>query len=361
MLRNKMPDNPNKNIKFDKDKLKTIYLAGGCFWGIEAYISRLPGVAKTTVGYANGIIPNPSYEEVCSLDTGHAETVKVDYDPNIISLKGLLEKFFKIIDPTTLNQQGNDIGKQYRTGIYYSTDESESSENDLSIINNVLGEEQLKQKEFNKAVVTEVKPLESFYDAEEYHQKYLEKNPRGYCHIDLSKLPEDILEIESTSSELIDDYDIEGCGYEDFSEEEKERKLKELSPIEYDVTQNNATEAPGTGKYNNFVEEGIYVDVVSGEPLFTSIDKFDSGCGWPSFTKPIDEDIMSESKDTSHGMVRTELKSKIAKSHLGHVFDDGPSERGGKRYCINSASLRFIPASDMEKEGYGEYSYLFKK
>lgn len=361
-MTNKLPNNPNKNIEFDKDNLKVIYLAGGCFWGIEAYISRLPGVAETKVGYANGMIPNPSYEQVCSLDTGHVETVKVVYDPSIISLKKLLEEFFKIIDPTTLNQQGNDIGPQYRTGIYYSTDEgSEDSKEDLAIINGVFAEEQKKQKGFNKSVVTEIKPLKSFYDAEEYHQKYLEKNPTGYCHIDLSSLPEDILEIETTSSELIDDYNFEGCGYEDFTEEEKERKLKELSPLEYDVTQNNATEAPGTGKYNDFTEDGIYVDVVSGEPLFTSLDKFDSAWGWPSFTKPVSDHIIEENEDTSHGMVRTELKSKIAKSHLGHVFDDGPADKGGKRYCINSASLKFIPVSELEKEGYGEYSYLFKK
>lgn len=362
MLSNKIPDNPNKNIKFDKGNLKTIYLAGGCFWGIEAYISRLPGVDETKVGYANGVIPNPSYEQVCSMDTGHAETVKVIYDPSVISLKRLLEEFFKIIDPTTLNQQGNDIGKQYRTGIYYPSDGSlEDSEEDLAVINKVFAEEEKKQRKSNKLVVTEIKPLKSFYDAEEYHQKYLEKNPNGYCHIDLSSLPDDVLEIESTSSELIDDYDLEGCGYKDFTDEEKERKLKKLSHLEYNVTQNNDTEMPGTGEYNNFSEEGIYVDIVSGEPLFTSFDKFDSGCGWPSFTKPISENFISESDDTSHGMFRTEVKSKIAKSHLGHVFDDGPVDKGGKRYCINSASLRFIPVSDLEKEGYGEYKKLFKK
>jgi len=362
MLTNKLPDNPNENIKFNKNNLKTIYLAGGCFWGIEAYISRLHGVFETKVGYANGVIPNPRYEQVCSLDTGHAETVKVFYDYHIISLKKLLEEFFKIIDSSTLNQQGNDIGPQYRTGIYYSTDKSsEDSNEDLVFIKEVFAEEQKKQKKFNKSVVTEIEPLKTFYVAEEYHQKYLEKNPAGYCHIDLSSLPEDILEIETTSFELIDDYGVERCGYEYFTEKEKKRRLKELSPLEYDVTQNSATEAPGTGKYNDFAEESIYVDVVSGEPLFVSIDKFDSGCGWPSFTKPVIDNIIEEKEDTSHGMVRTELKSKIAKSHLGHVFDDGPVDKGGKRYCINSASLKFIHISDLERGGYGKYSYLFKK
>ncbi|BBL62738.1 hypothetical protein MARBORIA2_10680 [Methanobrevibacter arboriphilus] len=273
----------------------------------------------------------------------------------------MIEEFFKIIDPTTLNQQGADIGKQYRTGIYYVSDGSREASKDLAIIKNVFSQEQKKHEGHNKSVVTEIKPLESFYEAEDYHQKYLDKNPSGYCHINLDLIPKDILEIETTSSELIDDYDFDECNYKYFTPEEKEERLKRLSSLEYEVTQKNATEAPGTGKYNDFNEEGIYVDVVSGEPLFTSLDKFDSGCGWPSFTKTIDDDVIDESKDTSHGMVRTELKSKIAKSHLGHVFDDGPIEKGGKRYCINSASLKFIPLKDLKKEGYGDYLQLFKK
>lgn len=174
-------------------------------------------------------------------------------------------------------------------------------------------------------------------------------------------IPKDILEIETTSSELIDDYDFDECNYKYFTPEEKEERLKKLSSLEYEVTQKNATETPGTGKYNDFNEEGIYVDIVSGEPLFTSLDKFDSGCGWPSFTKTINDDVIDKNKDTSHGMVRTELKSKIAKSHLGHVFDDGPIEKGGKRYCINSASLKFIPLKNLKKEGYGVNLHLFKK
>lgn len=341
--------------------LKTIYLAGGCFWGIEAYFSKLPGVLETKVGYANGVVPNPSYEEVCSLDTGHAETVKIVYNSDVISLQRLLEEFFKVIDPTTLNQQGGDIGKQYRTGIYYPSDDNlESSEEDLAVINKVFADEEKKHNGDNKSVVTEIKPLKSFYEAEDYHQKYLEKNPGGYCHINLDLLPENIVEIENTSSELIDDYDFDECNYKYFTPEEKEERLKKLSSIEYEVTQNNATEAPGTGQYNDFHEEGLFVDIVSGEPLFSSLDKFDSNCGWPSFTKPVEDNAMSENEDNSHGMVRTELKSKIANSHLGHVFDDGPVSKGGKRYCINSASLRFIPVSDLEKEGYGDYISLFK-
>lgn len=185
--------------------LKTIYLAGGCFWGIEAYFSKLPGVFETKVGYANGAVPNPSYEEVCSLDTGHAETVKVVYNPDIISLQRLLEEFFKVIDPTTLNRQGVDMGKQYRTGIYYPSDgDIESFEEDLAVINKVFADEEKKHNKHNKSVVTEIEPLKSFYEAEDYHQKYLEKNPGGYCHINLDLLPEDIAEIKSKNSKLIE-------------------------------------------------------------------------------------------------------------------------------------------------------------
>lgn len=339
-----------KEPEFNKN-LKDIYLAGGCFWGIEAYMSKIKGVIETKVGYANGETENPSYEEICNLDTGHVETVKVVYDSEIISLQRILEEFFKIIDPTSLNRQGGDIGNQYRTGIYYS------DKKDLAIINKVFENE---QKKYMNNIVTEIEPIDVFYEAEEYHQKYLEKNPRGYCHIDLSLIPKDILDIEDTTTELVDDYNFYDCSYKNFTPEEKEARLKELSQEEYEVTQNNATELPFSGKYNFHKEEGIYVDVVSGEPLFTSLDKFDSNCGWPSFTKPIAKDSMIEKKDTSHGMIRTEVKSKVAKSHLGHVFADGPKDKGGRRYCINSASLRFIPVSELEKEGYGEYVSLFK-
>ncbi|MCL2114986.1 MAG: peptide-methionine (S)-S-oxide reductase MsrA [Methanobrevibacter sp.] len=348
--KDKMKKEPDEENNLDND-LKEIFLAGGCFWGIEAYISKIKGIVETKVGYANGKYENPSYEEVCNLDTGHSETVKIKYDSEIISLQKILEEFFKIIDPTSLNRQGGDIGKQYRTGIYYS------DEKDLAIINKVFKNE---QKKYKKDIVTEIEPIDVFYIAEEYHQKYLEKNPEGYCHVDLSLIPSDILKIENSTAELVDDYNFYECSLEKFAEK-KEARLKKLSSKEYEITQNNATEAPFSGKYNFHKEEGIYVDVVSGEPLFTSLDKFESTCGWPSFAKPIAKDILIESIDTSYRMLRTELKSKIAKSHLGHVFDDGPKDMGGQRFCINSASLRFIPVSNMKKEGYEKYLSLFKK
>ena len=315
-----MIDNLNKKISYKKENLRTIYLAGGCFWGVEAYISRLLGVAKTTVGYANGNTENPTYDEVCLENTNHVECVKVDYDNNILPLKKLLEEFFKIINPLTINKQGNDVGVQYRTGIYYR------NETDKRI-----------QGEYSQKIVTEVLPLNNFYPAEKYHQKYLEKNPTGYCHIDLTQLPNQKKQLE----ELLIKEDI-----------------MNLTPIEFDVTQKNATEKPFSGKYNDFNKKGLYVDVVGGEPLFISDDKFDSKCGWPSFTKPVNDSHIQKLNDTSHGMKRIEVRSKKANSHLGHVFDDGP--RGEKRYCINSASMRFIPYDKLEEMGYGRYVKYFK-
>lgn len=321
-------ENINKKIKYDLANLRTIYLAGGCFWGIEAYISRILGVAKTTVGYANGKIKHPTYEEVCSSYTNHVECVKVDYDAKILPLKKLLEEFFKIIDPTSLNKQGNDVGTQYRTGIYYRNN------TDKAIIRNFINK---KQKEYSKEIVTQILPLTCFYPAETYHQKYLEKNPSGYCHIDLTMLPNQ----EEALEKLIIKENIE-----------------KLTPLEYEVTQNNATEKPFSGKYNDFNKKGLYVDIVSKEPLFISDDKFDSKCGWPSFTKPINDKNIKKLEDNSHGMNRIEVRSKKANSHLGHVFDDGPD--GEKRYCINSASMEFIPFEELKKKGYEEYIKYFK-
>lgn len=318
--------------------MKTIYLAGGCFWGVEEYFSRLAGVRDAVSGYANGNIENPTYRQVCSGNTGFAETVKVTYDPKIIPLSTILRQYFSIIDPTILNRQGNDIGTQYRTGIFY-TDSA-----DLPIIEQVMREEAAK---FSKPIVVEFEPLKNFYPAEDYHQDYLKKNPFGYCHISFDG-------IDQVNKELRDNQKKQ---YIKPSDEEIRAKLSKES---YEVTQHAATERPFTGKYVNNFEKGIYVDIVTGEPLFVSSDKFESGCGWPSFSKPIDRNSVTEHFDGSYGMSRIEVKSKIGQSHLGHVFNDGPRELGGLRYCINSASLRFIPLNEMDKEGYGQYKSLVK-
>ena len=319
----------------DMDKAREIYLAGGCFWGVEEYFSRIPGVVDTISGYANGTKENPSYQEVCTGRTGHAETVRVVYDPDSVSLETLVRQYFKIIDPTVRDRQGNDIGNQYRTGVFYVNEE------DIPTLETIFAEEQAKR---TKPVVTELKPLSRFYEAEEYHQDYLVKNPGGYCHVDFSTLKDLPAPVRKTVTVNPEDY-----------RKPDEVTLKEtLTKEQYEVTQEAATERPFGNAYYNSKRVGIYVDIVTGEPLFSSSDKYDSGCGWPSFTKPIADEVVTERRDASHGMIRTEVRSRVGDSHLGHVFDDGPIDKGGLRYCINSASLRFIPYEEMEKEGYGE-------
>ena len=306
--------------------MKTIYFAGGCFWGVEKFFNQFTGVKSTQVGYANGPNKAPSYEEVCH-SSGHAETVKLDYDENIITLNELLDYFFMIIDPLSKNKQGNDIGIQYRTGIYYTSQEQ------IPIIKDFCDK---KEKKLGKKLAVEILALNNFFPAENYHQMYLDKNPGGYCHI-----PKSLFKLNQQKKGM--------------NEKELRNRIGDLA---YEVTQNAETEKPFSGKYDKFFDKGIYVDIVSGEPLFISSDKFDSGCGWPAFSKPIKKDALIEKKDFSHFMIRTEVRSSKANSHLGHVFDDGPEEKGGLRYCINSAALKFIPFDNMEKEGYGEYKKM---
>ncbi|EHR36869.1 bifunctional peptide-methionine (S)-S-oxide reductase MsrA/peptide-methionine (R)-S-oxide reductase MsrB [Facklamia languida] len=326
-------DNPNDAVDYSKSKLKTIYLAGGCFWGLEAYLEKVYGVADVVSGYANGKTENPTYDDVSHKNSGHAETVRVDYDPAIISLEKILDYYLRVVDPTSLNKQGNDRGPQYRSGVYY-TDETERT-----VIEERLGQEQEK---YQAKIVVEVEKLDNFYEAEDYHQDYLKKNPNGYCHIDLSK-----------ANEVI----IDPSQYPKPSDEELK---KQLTDIQYKVTQENDTEHAFSNEYWDNKDPGIYVDVATGEPLFTSTDKFDSGCGWPSFAKPIAKEVVTYHKDMSYNMERTEVRSRSGNSHLGHVFEDGPAELGGLRFCINSASIRFVPLEDMEEEGYGYLTHLIK-
>lgn len=330
----------------NNDNLHTIYLAGGCFWGIEAYMKKLPGVRDTDVGYANGNTENPTYEQVCYDNTGHAETVKVVYDPALISTEQLLDGFFKVVDPTSINRQGNDRGSQYRSGIYY-VDEA-----DKAIAESAAARQKEKYKD---PVVTEILPLNQFYLAEDYHQNYLDKNPGGYCHINLNAADEFIGE---EGLGMSDDLSVL-IRPEDYPVPDDQVLKEKLTDIQYQVTQNNDTERPYTNEYAATFDKGIYVDVVTGEPLFSSEDKFESGCGWPSFSKPIIPEVVTEHTDTSFNMKRTEVRSRAGDTHLGHVFDDGPKDLGGLRYCINSASIRFIPFDDLETEGYGYLKPLF--
>ncbi len=318
---------------------RDVYFAGGCFWGVEEFFSQVNGVVELSVGYANGTVKNPSYEQVCSGNTGHAETVRVLYDPNLVSLSLLARLFLQIIDPVSVNRQGHDVGTQYRSGIYYSNPE------DRDELAAVLDEERQKH---SAPLAVELEPLRAYYLAEDYHQDYLKKNPGGYCHIDfetLRRLP------RSGQGSLNPARYIKPA----------EADLKKaLTPEAYQITQQAGTEPPFSGIFWNHKADGIYVDVVSGEPLFSSADKFYSSCGWPSFCKAIDAAVLTEHEDKSHGLIRTEVRSRVGASHLGHVFPDGPETKGGLRYCINSAALRFIPYEEMDEAGYGDLKILVK-
>ncbi|MCB1568954.1 MAG: bifunctional peptide-methionine (S)-S-oxide reductase MsrA/peptide-methionine (R)-S-oxide reductase MsrB [Xanthomonadales bacterium] len=317
---------------------REIYLAGGCFWGMEAYFERIAGVVDAVSGYANGKYRKPSYQEVVHNATGHAETIKLTYDPKQLSLEQVLEHYLRIIDPTSLNRQGNDRGTQYRSGVYY-TDPA-----DAPVIAAVLAREQAK---YAKPIVVENLPLQGFDPAENYHQDYLAKNPNGYCHVDL-RLAEQPLASAVEGQKT-------GATTARYTVPDDATLKQRLSASSYQVTRHNDTERAFSHPYYALFDPGIYVDIVSGEPLFSSRDKFESSCGWPSFTRPIDPASVTEHRDTSFNMLRTEVRSHIADSHLGHVFPDGPVDRGGLRYCINGAALRFIPLERMEAEGYGDW------
>lgn len=312
----------------------TIYFAGGCFWGTARLFSLVPGVISSTAGYANSTVADPTYQQVCAGKTDAAETVRVEYDPVCVSLKSLIDLYLASVDPTSINRQGNDHGTQYRTGIYYTDDVSEA-----------IVETSMKDldRKLHGRLAVEHRRLINFYPAEEYHQNYLEKNPGGYCHVNPALFRRARNMKCHTGNER------------KYRRPDDATLRRRLTPLQWDVTQNAATEAPYTNEYDRLFSPGIYVDVTTGEPLFISTDKYDSGCGWPAFTRPISDDVIKESKDTSHGMVRTEVRAAHSGAHLGHVFPDGPAAAGGLRYCINSASLRFIPEEHMKTEGYGEY------
>ena len=296
-------------------------MAGGCFWGLERYFQGVDGVTGTTAGYAQSTVDSPSYEQVCSGVTDAAEAVRVEFDPDRVTLRTLTLLFLDVIDPFSVDRQGADEGRQYRTGLYF-TDESQRAVYRAAL-------DQLEAREGRRSAV-EVEPLRNFFPAEKHHQDYLLKNPGGYCHVSPAKIAG-----VARRQQLIE-------------------RVWELSPEQYAVTQRAATEPPFANAYDQTFEPGVYVDVVSGRPLFLSTDKFDSGCGWPAFSKPIDAALLQERRDDSiPGRPRTEVHAADSGIHLGHVFDDGPADRGCLRYCMNSASLRFIPRDCMAAEGYG--------
>ncbi len=317
-----------------EEKKELATFAGGCFWCMVSPFEEQPGIYGIVSGYTGGHTENPTYEEVCSDTTGHYEAVQITFNPDVMPYETLLEQYWQQIDPTDPGGQFNDRGESYRTAIFYHNEEQHR-----------LAEESKKalaeSGRFQKEIVTEIRPAAPFYEAEEKHQQYHKKNP---FHYNLYR---------------------EGSGRARFIRENwkkvksDEQLRNELTAIQYEVTRNNGTEPPFDNEYWDNKEEGIYVDIITGEPLFSSLDQYDAGCGWPSFTKPLQRMELEEKLDTSYGMRRIEVRAKTSDSHLGHVFDDGPGPDGA-RYCINSAALRFIPRRELAEEGYGQYEKLFK-
>ncbi len=335
--------------------------SGGCFWCSESDFEKTDGVVEVISGYAGGTMENPSYGEVSSGKTGHREAVRVYYNPTIISYEQLLQVFWRHIDPTDGSGQFNDRGEQYAAAIYYHDDDqrisAEKSRMNLE-----------SAKKFDRPIVTAIEPLTKFFVAEDYHQDYYKKNKNTYefyrSHSGrdqyIAHTWGDTLHAVQKHRTCTIQNGVSICNGSSFNKPADMEIKKILNEMQYDVTQNGATEKPFDNAYWDNEEEGIYVDIVSGEPLFSSKDKYDSGTGWPSFVKPIDNDVVVEKVDHGLHLPRIEIRSKQADSHLGHVFNDGPSDRGGRRYCMNSAALRFVKKMEMEKEGYGVYKFLFE-
>jgi peptide methionine sulfoxide reductase msrA/msrB len=361
----------DKNVQKDIDtnlsnkNYEKVVFAGGCFWCTESEFNHATGVVSAISGYADSAKENPSYEEVGSEQVKAREAVEVVYDPTLVNFETLLEKYWRHIDPTDNGGQFGDRGYSYTTAIYYTTEDQKLKSESAKI----------KIEEVKKVkVVTDIIPFVNFYPAEEYHQDYKDKNPIRYAGYregsgrnsyirlywqDGSTTTKAIFDIEKNMQDKNKNKSIEKS-WLNFNSEMKTEKIKSLTSIQYDVTQKEGTERPFNNEYDKNTEIGIYVDIVSGEPLYLSKDKYDSGTGWPSFVKPISDSVLTLKTDNYLLYSRTEVRSKIADSHLGHVFEDGPADKGGKRYCMNSAALRFVSLENMEKEGYTEYINMLK-